>query len=144
MFTYIHFLFHPHAQQQKQQKATEHIALLANDHLNDSMFIIMCKIPTASSDRRLFFFKSHHQFLNKNNNKDILLSFLYILFSVFNYYAFINLFNNPWSTTVNDLACCLLSGCEHVLLNTDRMIVQCHCDPCYLLEFDSSSFLCVK
>ena len=40
-------------------------------------------------------------------------------------------------------ACCRLSGCEHVLLNTDRMIVQCHCDPCYLLEFDSSAFLCV-
>lgn len=31
----IHFLFHPHTQQQKQQKATEHIALLANGHLND-------------------------------------------------------------------------------------------------------------
>ena len=72
----INLLFHPRTQQQKHEKATEHIALLANGHLNDSMFIIVCKIPTASSDRRLFFFKSHHQFLNKNNNKDILFSFL--------------------------------------------------------------------
>jgi len=51
----INLLFHPRTQQQKHEKATEHIALLANGHLNDSLFIIVCKIPTASSDTRFFF-----------------------------------------------------------------------------------------